>query len=128
MLPLLRRIASWFAVLPADKKYLLAYVRSTQEIWQGTNYWVYPGGNAPIGQNVSDDPHCGPKCASQLGYAAACTAGGPCSGELTLDQLDATISSYCDFANQLVLGAGIPRSRVMCVLSLIEASKSSQID
>ena len=95
-------------------RYLLAYVRSTQELWQGTNYWYYKGGNGLIGNNASEDPKCGPSCAAQLGYAAACTAGGGCSGELTLLQLDATINSYCDFANELVLGTGIPRSRVMC--------------
>jgi hypothetical protein len=113
MLPLVRRIAAWFAKLPDDKKYLLAYVRSTQELWQGTNYWYYNNGNALIKQNVSNDPKCGPKCGAQLGFAATCTVGA-CTGELTLAQLDATINSYCDFANQLLLGAGIPRSRTMC--------------
>ena len=114
MLPLVRRIAAWYKGLPVAKQYLLAYVRSTQELWQGTNYWYYKDGNALVGKNVSNDPHCGPTCAAQLGYAAVCAAGGVCSGNITVPQLDATINSYCDFANGLLLGAGIPRSRVMC--------------
>jgi len=42
--PLAARVGDWYAALPDDKKYLLAYVRSVQELWIGTNYWYYPGG------------------------------------------------------------------------------------
>ena len=115
MLPLLRRIASWYRALPPEKKNLLAYVRSTQELWQGTNYYYYQDGNDRIGKNASNDPTGGPsKGCAQLGYAASCATDGQCSGNLSLSQLDAPIHSYCDFANQLLLGVGIPRSRVMC--------------
>ena len=48
--PLVKRIGRWYAALPSDKKYLLAYVRSTQELWTGTNYWHYRDGNARIHQ------------------------------------------------------------------------------
>jgi hypothetical protein len=114
MLPLIRRIAQWYKALPASKKNLLAYVRSTQELWTGTNYWYYKNGNDLIDKNVSDDPKCGPSCAAQLGYAAVCVSGGACSGNLTIPQLDATINSFCEFANGVLVGVGIPRSRIMC--------------
>lgn len=37
--PLAARIAEWFAGLAPEKKYLLAYVRASQELWIGTNYY-----------------------------------------------------------------------------------------
>lgn len=115
MLPLLKEIAAWYAGLPSNKKYLLAYVRSTQELWQGANYWYYPNGNALAkDKNTSHDPVLGPSGGMQLGYAAACTAGAQCSGDITVAQIDKTINDYCAFSNALVTGAGIPRSRVMC--------------
>ena len=116
MLPLAKRIAEWYRSLPANKKNLLAYVRSTQELWMGTNYWYYKNGNDLIEKNASNDPKSGAKGpdVAQLGYAAVCVSGGACSGTLTVPQLDAAINSFCDFANGILLGAGIPRSRIMC--------------
>ena len=72
--------------------------------------------NARIRQNTSLDPTTGPEGpdAVQLGYAAACADGASCSGNLTIQALDAPINSYCEFANRVLLSAGIPRSRVMC--------------
>jgi hypothetical protein len=115
MLPLVKEIAAWYSALPSDKKYLLAYVRSTQELWQGANYWYYPDGNAlAADKNTSRDPVLGPSGGMQLGYAAVCSAGAECAGELTVAQIDRTVNDYCAFSNALVAGAGIPRSRVMC--------------
>lgn len=115
MLPLVKEIAAWYADLPSNKKYLLAYVRSTQELWQGANYWYYPNGNALAkDKNTSHDPQLGPSGGMQLGYAAACIGGAQCSGDITVAQIDKTINDYCTFSNALVTGAGIPRSRVMC--------------
>ena len=117
MLPLVERIAQWYETLPASKKYLLAYVRSTQELWTGTNYWYYTDGNKIMrNPNASMDPRCGVMCGMQLGYAAVCAMGRCGSGKtnITVPQLDATTNSFCEFANAVLINAGIPRSRTMC--------------
>ena len=89
MLPLVKEIAAWYKALPSEKKYLLAYVRSTQELWQGANYWYYPGGNALAkDKNTSNDPKLGPSGGMQLGYAAVCSAGAECSGNITVAEID----------------------------------------
>ena len=116
--PLAARIAAWYRALPADRKYLLAYVRASQELWVGTNYFYYPGGNALIPQNSTNDPQGGPANTMQLGYAAVCGAGagGPgCSpgDALSVAQLDAVVSSLAGFLAQGLLDAGLPRSRLM---------------
>lgn len=119
--PLAARVAAWFRALPADKKHLLAYVRATQELWVGTNYFFYPGGNA-LGPTPppGGDPTGGPGAAMQLGYAAVCGAGvgGPgCSGApgdgVGVAQLDAVVASLAGFLAQALLDAGLPRSRLM---------------
>ena len=118
--PLGARIAAWYRALPADKKYLLAYVRGTQELWIGTNYFFYPNGNALAPQPPAGDPQGGPAGTMQLGYSAVCGAGagGPgCSGApgdaLSVAQLDAVVSSLANFLAQSLLDAGLPRSRLM---------------
>jgi hypothetical protein len=64
-------------------------VRSTQELWQGANYWYYPGGNALAkDKNTSNDPKLGPSGGMQLGYAAVCSAGAECSGNITVAEID----------------------------------------
>ena len=119
--PLASRIAAWYRALPVGKRWLLASVRATQELWIATNYFYYDGGNALVNKNPKRDPTGGPGgSAVQLGYAAVCGgagAGGPgCSGApgdaLTAAQLDAVVSSFAEFAAQALLDAGIPRSRV----------------
>lgn len=41
MVPVAARIAAWLAALPPQRRSMLAYVRSVQELWQGTNfYWT----------------------------------------------------------------------------------------
>ena len=67
MMPLVERIADWYSALPNNKRYLLAYVRSTQELWTGTNYWYYKNGNTLINNAALMDPTCGPACGMQLG-------------------------------------------------------------
>jgi hypothetical protein len=117
--PLAARIAAWYRALPVGKKWLLAYVRATQELWIGTNYYTY--GNVFASRNPARDPTGGPGGAAlQLGYAAVCGgggAGGPgCSGApgdgLSTAQLDAVVASFAGFAAQVLLDAGLPRSRV----------------
>ena len=117
MLPLVERIAEWYQKLPANKKFLLAYVRSTQELWMGTNYFYYPHGNEIMkNPNASLDPQCGAHCGKQLGYAAICGMGKCGNGTInvTVPQLDETINAFCEFANAVLINAGIPRSRIMC--------------
>ena len=64
-------------------------MRSTQELWQGANYWYYPGGNALAkDKNTSNDPKLGPSGGMQLGYAAVCSAGAECSGKITVAEID----------------------------------------
>jgi hypothetical protein len=122
--PLAARVAAWYRALPVGKKWLLAYVRATQELWIGTNYFYYSNGNALAPNDPKDDPSGGPGGAAvQLGYAAVCGASGGsggvpgCSGApgdgLSVAQLDAVVSSFAAFAAQVLLDAGIPRSRVM---------------
>ena len=118
--PLAARLAAWYRTLPTGKKWLLASVRATQELWIGTNYYYYDGGNALAGQSPKRDPTGGPGGrAVQLGYAAVCgsgSGGAGCSGSvgsaLTPSQLDAVVSSFAGFAAQVLLDAGLPRSRV----------------
>ena len=120
--PLAARIAAWYRALPVGKKWLLAYVRATQELWVGTNYFFYANGNALAPKSPAKDPTGGPGgSAVQLGYAAVCGSAGSgvpgCSGKpgdhLSVAQLDAVVSSFAAFAAQVLLDAGIPRSRVM---------------
>jgi hypothetical protein len=120
--PLAARIAAWYRALPVGKKWLLAYVRATQELWVGTNYYYYANGNVLAPESPANDPTGGPGGAAvQLGYAAVCGSAGSgvpgCSGKpgdhLSVAQLDAVVSSFAAFAAQVLLDAGIPRSRVM---------------
>ena len=120
--PLAARIAEWYRALPEGKKWLLASVRATQELWIGTNYYYYDGGNALAKQSPTLDPAGGPGGkAVQLGFAAVCgggaggsgCSGGPGGNALTTAQLDAVVSSFATAAAQLLLDAGIPRSRVI---------------
>ena len=117
--PLASKIANWYNMLAPSQSYLLAYVRCTQELWIGTNYYYYPKGNALIPSDPKNDPTGGPQRSLQLGYAALCGPGGPggaiCKGEgkITTSQLDGIVSSFATFAAGLLLDAGIPRSRVM---------------
>ena len=67
--PLAARIAEWYRALPAGKKWLLASVRATQELWIGTNYFYYAGGNALARKSPKGDPAGGPGASAlQLGY------------------------------------------------------------
>ena len=126
--PIAARIAAWYTALPPTRKYLLAYVRVSQETWVGTNYYFYPGGNALIDRPASEDPTGGPAASLQLGYAAVCGAldtmergttpgcGGSVGAPpeaLTPAQLDAVTQSVMNFFAQLLLDAGLPRSKLM---------------
>ena len=51
MLPIAAVFGKWYSKLPISKRYLLAYVRCTQELWEGTNYFVYPDSSLPSGLN-----------------------------------------------------------------------------
>ena len=117
MAPLARAIAAWYAALPPEKRYLLAYVRATQELWIGTNYYYYADGNSFLPQPPSGDPTAGIASSVQLGYAAVCGggSGGSCASGAALSsaQLDAVVSSYAAFAAAVLADAGIPRSRIM---------------
>jgi hypothetical protein len=126
--PIATHLAAWYDALPPTRKYLLAYVRATQETWIGTNFYYYPNGNALIHANASDDPTGGPAASLQLGYAAVCgglseraRASTPgCGGSfgsppeaLSPHQLDAVTQSVGGFFAQLMLDAGLPRSKLM---------------
>lgn len=84
-----------------------------QELWQGTNYWWYPGANLPNGTVAwppSADPQTGVAGSAQVGYAALCAHGnGACSGAVTTARLDAVIASFVEFAAGVLTDAGIPR-------------------
>ena len=91
MTPIAAAVRQWYEALPRDKKYLLAYVRCTQELWMGTNYYVYPNSTLANGSAAwppSHDPKTGPAGSAQLGYAALCTSGKQCSGRVTRAGLD----------------------------------------
>jgi hypothetical protein len=84
-----------------------------QELWQGTNFFYYPGANAPNGSvnwPPSSDPQSGVAGATQIGYAALCTpAFTNCSGAVTVAALDESIASFVAFAAGVLADAGIPR-------------------
>ena len=128
--PLASRLAEWYAALPAARKWLLAFVRPSQELWIGTNYYYYPNGNALASQPPSADPKGGPGAAMQLGYAAVCggldsataaatpgcgawAPGQPAPPPLSTPQLDQVVASYLSFASSILLDAGLPRSKVL---------------
>jgi hypothetical protein len=122
MAPLASHLAAWYSALPLQRRYLLAYVRVSQELWIGTNYYYYPGGNALGPQPPAKDPTGGPGAALQLGYSALCSALGgalpPPPGctpgdPLLPQQLDALVASFLSFSAGLLLDAGLPRSRLM---------------
>lgn len=118
--PLASRIAQWYTALDPSKRYLLAYVRCTQELWMGTNYYYYPNGNSLIPLDPKNDPTDGPQKALQLGYAALCGPGGSGGGDIcqeggkiTVAHLDSIVTSFATFAAGVLIDAGIPRSRVV---------------
>ncbi len=128
LLPLAGRLAQWYSGLPSARRWLLAAVRATQELWIGTNYYYYPGGNSLAPLPPAQDPTGGPGAALQLGYSAVCgglgaaaRAATPGCGSsdaqgqpqpLSTAQLDAVVSSFLSFSAGLLLQAGIPRSRL----------------
>jgi len=127
--PLAARLSAWYAALPAERQWLLAYVRPSQELWIGTNYYFYPDGNYLASQPPASDPQGGPGASLQLGYAAVCGAlgaaaaaatpgcawapGAPAPPPLSTPQLDAVVGSYLSFAARVLLDAGLPRSKVL---------------
>lgn len=115
LVPLSQRLAQWYQGLPSSKKYLLAYVRASQELSIGSNFYYYPNGNGLIPAPPSQDPVGGPGAGLQLGYAAVCGTSGACTqGQpLAPSQLDAVVSSFLSFSAGVLRDAGIPRSRLM---------------
>jgi len=116
MAPVAARIREWYEALPTEKRYLLAYIRSTQELSIGTNFYVYPGANGPDGAPSwppSADPSTSVAGSVQLGFAALCIAGSQCSGIITSAALDGVIASFLTFAGGVLGDAGLPRSRIM---------------
>jgi len=115
MAPVAARVAAWLAALPPGRRAMLAYVRCVQELWQGANFFWYPGANNPDG-SLNWPPSADPSdiaLSGQLGYAAACTMNIACGGRLTQAALDATIADFVAFAGGVLASAGVPRSRRM---------------
>ena len=115
MAPVAARVAAWLAALPPERRSMLAYVRSVQELWQGTNYYFYPGANDENGVvqwPPSEDPS-DIALSAQIGFAAVCTMNIACGGPMTQAALDATVSDFVAFAGGVLASAGIPRSRRM---------------
>jgi hypothetical protein len=106
------QVGAWFASLPLDKKYLLAGVKSGWELWIGTNYFFYPGGNRYVNSPASGDPTAGIAGSVQLGYAAVCTMGLACSGPMTTPLLDAALGDFLAFTTGL-LAPWLPRSKIL---------------
>ena len=119
MLPIAQVFGEWYSQLPIHKRYLLAYIRCTQELWVGTNYFVYPESSSPSGPsprfaNKTNDPVSGLKNSIQVGYAAICTSTPKrCSGRVTSTALDAVVNDFIIFAAGVLTRAGIPRTRLM---------------
>ena len=115
MAPVAARVAAWLAALPPERRSMLAYVRSVQELWQGTNFYWYPGANNPDG-SLNWPPAADPAdvaLSAQIGFAAVCTMNIACGGPMTQAALDATVADFVGFAGGVLASAGVPRSRRM---------------
>lgn len=85
---------------------------SAPQLWIGTNFFFYPGGNSFVNAPPADDPTTGIAASVQLGYAAACTMGLACAGNLSTALLDAVLGDFLDFATGL-LAPFLPRNKIL---------------
>ena len=111
--PFLARVGQWYASLPADKRYLLAALKVSEEVDIGPNFFFYPDGNSYIGQPAANDPKTGIADSVQQGYNAVCTAGLACSGNITRQQLDTVVQQYYTPLATAAMQACIPRNKIV---------------
>eukprot|EP01116_Phalansterium_solitarium_P017848 TRINITY_DN4515_c0_g1_i3.p1 TRINITY_DN4515_c0_g1~~TRINITY_DN4515_c0_g1_i3.p1 ORF type:complete len:346 (-),score=95.08 TRINITY_DN4515_c0_g1_i3:429-1466(-) len=107
-------VAKWYAMLPAQLKYLLVGIKAGWELQIGSNYYYYPDGNALIDQNPANDPVGGVNSSVQVGYAAVKTLGLAQSGELTIELLNGVVSNYVALLTDTIRSRslGIPHSKI----------------
>lgn len=91
---------------------MLAGVKAGWELWIGTNFFYYSDGNKYVNAPVSEDPTTGIVDSAQLGYAAACSMGLACTGNLTVSLLDAVLADFLSFSTG-ILAPYIPRNKIL---------------
>lgn len=96
-------LVEWYGALPEDKKYLFGGVKVGWEASINVNAYYYPDGNRIFERHPRDtsaDPHNHPTEKGwtfgnpPLGYAAVCTSGIKCGGELTREDLERVVHEY----------------------------------
>lgn len=111
--PLASELLRWYDSLPANKKYLLGFLKISWEAWLGTNFYFYPDGNAMREQPTANDPKNGTKASIQLGYNAACTLNLACNGTLTQDHVDTVLQKVFETIGAAILELGFPRNKLL---------------
>lgn len=114
-------VKEWYDALPANKKYLFAGIRSTDEMAVGINNWYYPNGNSYVGKPESGDPTTGinplvlpSRGVQTIGFNAVKTAGIKTSGTLTIEDLNEVCRRHGEFMSKIYFDMGFPREKIFC--------------
>ena len=116
---LMTLVKDWYDKLPANKKYLFAGIRSTDEMAIGVNNWYYPNGNSYLGKSAANDPTTGidpynlpSRGVQTIGYNAVKTAGIKSSGTLTIEDLNEVCRRHGEFLSKIYYDLGFPRDKI----------------
>ncbi len=121
ILKLMAPVKIWYDSLPANKKYLFAGIRSTDELAIGINNYFIKDGNQYVGKDedltpiVKLDPYDIPSRGAQvqtIGYNAVKTAGIKSSGVLTIEDLNEVCRRHGEFLSKIYADLGFPREKI----------------
>lgn len=114
-------VKTWYDALPADKKYLFAGIRSTDEMAVGINNWYYPNGNSYVNKPESGDPTTGinplilpSRGVQTIGFNAVKMAGIKTSGTITIEDLNEVCRRHGEFMSKIYFDMGFPRHKIFC--------------
>jgi hypothetical protein len=119
ILKLMAPVKIWYDSLPANKKYLFAGIRSTDELAIGINNFYMKDGNQYVGKDesltpiVKLDPYDLPsRGLVTIGYNAVKTAGIKSSGVLTIEDLNEVCRRHGEFLSKIYADLGFPREKI----------------
>jgi hypothetical protein len=112
-------IKEWGSRLPEEKRHLYPGVKVGWEASIGINAYHYPGGNALLDADPSQDPTGGLDMKKdfagglpRLGYAAVASLRGPHPGPVTLLDHERVTADYLAFLTGICRRAGLPPQEV----------------
>jgi hypothetical protein len=105
---LMKLVKEWYDILPANKKYLLAGIRTTDEMAMGVNDFYITNGNSLVNLPEANDPqvkldpyNLPSRGLVTIGYNAVKTAKIRTSGTLTIEDLNEVCRRHGEFLSKI---------------------------